>query len=320
MFSRQWRKSAKQRGGISRAYQTENENHVEYKRRCSASISRVLESTSLWRKATAARFPDDPRNVAASKRLDQLAIDAAELSEEEQWETLKPFFYGWTSTTFRDAVSKTAKSIGFHNRCGNLDYFIAVLVRALSASSVGSVNRKMKEFRAVTPTATTPGSLLSQYKLLRAVIDAPWATRLDHKITRSHHRSILWEIRGCSREVCAIWNKQRARTRTNIIESVRRIAEQGVIKVSRQGIGTRPTEYALNFDFASKPSSGPVDDTSTSGPVGNTSSGPVRDTSSAPSGPVDGTESYLLNVPTGTLKVSRNEDAPAGLQHRPCSA
>jgi hypothetical protein len=54
-----------------------------------------------------------------------------------------------------------------------------------------------------------------------------------------------------------------------------------------------------------------VGNTSTSGPVDGTSSGPVDGTSTAPRGPVDGTESYLLNVPTGTLKVSRNEDAPA---------
>jgi hypothetical protein len=40
----------------------------------------------------------------------------------------------------------------------------------------------MKESHAVVATAATPGSLLSQYQLLRAVIDTTWATRLDHKI------------------------------------------------------------------------------------------------------------------------------------------
>jgi hypothetical protein len=41
----------------------------------------------------------------------------------------------------------------------------------------------MKESRAVVSTATEP-VLLKQYKLLGAVIDAPWATPLDHKIVR----------------------------------------------------------------------------------------------------------------------------------------
>jgi len=42
----------------------------------------------------------------------------------------------------------------------------------------------MKLSPAVVSTVTVAGSLLSQYKLLCAVIDAPWATSLDHKITR----------------------------------------------------------------------------------------------------------------------------------------
>ena len=137
-------------------------------------------------------------------------------------------------------------------------------------------------------------------------------------------------------------------TRTNIIKSVRRIIEQEVISVSRQGIGTRPTEYGLNFDFAKnkkpfaknkKPigpsASGSVDDTSkiVRGTVDDTSneSPPavlltipllavlytiphavlLDDTSSGASGIVHGTKSYLRKVLTSTLTVSRNEDAPA---------
>jgi hypothetical protein len=168
----------------------------------------------------------------------------------------------------------------------------------------------MKEPRAVASTATAPGSLLSQYKLLRAVIDAPWATRLDHKIA-SHIIDRYFGKYEVARASLRYLEKATGATRTNIIESVRRITEQGVMKVTRQGIGTRPTEYGLNFEFAAKISSGPVGDTATSGIVGDTSSGPAGDTSSAPSGIVHGTESYLLNVPTGTLKVSRIEDAPA---------
>jgi hypothetical protein len=204
----------------------------------------------------------------------------------------------------------------------------------------------MKESRAVVSTAATPGSLLSQYQLLRAVIDAPWATRLDHKIT-SHIVDRYYGKYEVARASLRYLEIATGATRTNIIESLRRITEQGVISVTRQGIGTRPTEYGLNWFFAknnkpfaknNKPdgpsASGPVGDTSNnssgipddtsnerlSGPAGNTatsgivddtSCGPVGDTSSAPSGIVHGTESYLRNELTSSLTVSRNEDAPA---------
>lgn len=48
---------------------------------CAANITRALERTSLWRKAMTVRWPDDPRNMRAVKKLDQLAPDAADLTE-----------------------------------------------------------------------------------------------------------------------------------------------------------------------------------------------------------------------------------------------
>jgi hypothetical protein len=197
----------------------------------------------------------------------------------------------------------------------------------------------MKESHAVVATAATPGSLLSQYQLLRAVIDTTWATRLDHKII-SHIIERYYGKYEVARASLRYLEQATGATRTNIIESIRRIIEQGVVKVTRQGIGTRPTEYGLNFAFAKniKPNgpsasgsvddtansfrgspddtsnegpSGPSGDTASSGIVDDTSSGPVDDTSSGSSGIVHGTESYLRNMPTGMLTVSRNEDAPA---------
>jgi hypothetical protein len=212
----------------------------------------------------------------------------------------------------------------------------------------------MKESRAVVSTATVPGSLLSQYKLLRAVIDAPWATRLDHKIA-SHIINLYWAKHGNARASLRYLENATGATRPNIIESLRRIAEQGVINVARQGVGTRPTEYGLNFAFADckkpfsknkKPGghaasgsvddtsnsirgipddtsneapSGIVGDTSTSGIVHDTPSGIADDTSSGSSGIVGNTESYLRNVLTSTLTVSRNEDTPAGPTAPPVS-
>lgn len=58
--------------------------------------------------------------------------------------------------------------------------------------------------------------------------------------------------------------------------------------------------------------SGIAGDTSTSGIVHDTPSGIAGDTANGPRGVVHDTESYLRNVLTSTLTVSRNEDIPAG--------
>jgi hypothetical protein len=43
-----------------------------------------------------------------------------------------------------------------------------------------------------------PDGLLAQYKLLGAVIDAPWATRLDHKVAR-HVIDRYYSVKGNAR-------------------------------------------------------------------------------------------------------------------------
>jgi DNA-binding Lrp family transcriptional regulator len=124
---------------------------------------------------------------------------------------------------------------------------------------------------------------------------------LDHKITR-HVIDRYYAKFGNARASLRYLEKATGATRANIIDSIRRITENGVIRVIRQGIGTRPTEYDLNFEFASKSPSGIADDTS---------SGIADSTSSASSGIVDNTESYLRNMSTDMLTVSRNEDTHA---------
>lgn len=192
--------------------------------------------------------------------------------------------------------------------------------------------------------------LLKQYKLLGAVIDSLWATRLDHKVARVVIDRYFAK-HGNARASLRYLEVATGATRTNIIASTRRLIEQGVIDVTRKGLGTRPTEYGPIFSFAevianpqkpfanynnlqpalssgptsdtsnspsgpsygtsSKQLSGLVGDTATSGPVGNTSCGLVDDTSSASRGTVGDTESYLRNTLTSVLTVSRNEDAHA---------
>jgi hypothetical protein len=135
-----------------------------------------------------------------------------------------------------------------------------------------------------TTSAVTESVLLKQYKLLGAVIDAPWATRLDHKIAR-HVIDRYWVKFGNARASLRYLETATGATRSNIIESIRRVTDNGVIKVSRQGIGTRPTEYDLNFDFASKPPSGIADDTSTSGIADMLTVSRIEDTPAVPTAP-----------------------------------
>jgi hypothetical protein len=116
----------------------------ENKDDCIQSIAFGLNRTALWRDKIFDRYGDQ-RNVWASKALKKLAGDTPGLSEES-WAQLQPH-YDWGSERWREAISQAARQVGF-------------------------------------TTVTVPGSLLSQYKLLCAVIDAPWATSLDHKITR----------------------------------------------------------------------------------------------------------------------------------------
>lgn len=136
----------------------------------------------------------------------------------------------------------------------------------------------MKQSPAVIATATEP-VLLKQYKLLGAVIDAPWATRLDHKIAR-HIIDRYYAKFGNARASLRFLEVATGAERNKIIPSLRRIVENGVITIIRQGAGTRPTEYGLNFDFAS-------------------------------SGAREGTQTYLRGMSTDMPTVSMNEDTHA---------
>lgn len=143
--------------------------------------------------------------------------------------------------------------------------------------------------------AKKPGGLLDQYHLLGAIIDTSWATRLDHKVAR-HIIDRYYPKHGNGRASLRYLERATGASRSNIIASVRRLAEQGAIALVRQGQGTRPSEFSLNFEFAS---SGTADNTTSShdpsGIVDVTSGGTADDTSSASSGTADVTESYLQN-------------------------
>lgn len=157
-----------------------------------------------------------------------------------------------------------------------------------------------------------PDGLLAQYKLLGAVIDADWATGLDHKVAR-HVIDRHYSKYGNSRASLRYLEEATGARRPNVIASLRRLTDHAVIAVIRQGAGTRPTEYSLNFNFGA---SGNVGDTakavSPSGIVDDTACGTAGDTSSASSGIAGDTETYLLSTAYNAgRQVSRNLDPHA---------
>jgi hypothetical protein len=152
--------------------------------------------------------------------------------------------------------------------------------------------------------------LLRQYKLLGAVIDAPWATRLDLRIVR-HVIDRYFARHGNARASLRYLEVATGAKRNKIIPSLRRIIKNGALTIVRQGIGTRPTEYDLNFDFGSKAPRGAQEGTSISGAPEGTLSSTSAGTSTASSGSRKGTESYLPSMSTDMRTVSRINGTPA---------
>src|SRR5258705_9238111 len=103
---------------------------------CIDSIIKMLQRTSNWRKSITARFPTDPRNKKAADTLDSLAVEAASLTDA-QWESLRHHF-SWCSERWRNALSHTARGVGFHFRSSDLTFFVKALVEQLSLSSAAA--------------------------------------------------------------------------------------------------------------------------------------------------------------------------------------
>jgi hypothetical protein len=123
--------------------------------------------------------------------------------------------------------------------------------------------------------------LLERYQLLRFVIHAEWATSLDARVM-----SVLVEEWRHYKGLVSISARQLVdatgyKRRNEIIASIHRLIERGVIQIARQGSGTRAAEYELCFDIVA------VEETSTAihddNPlaVEETSTSEVEETSTA---------------------------------------
>jgi hypothetical protein len=155
-------------------------------------------------------------------------------------------------------------------------------------------------------TADRSDGLLAKHNLLIQIICSDWATRLDHKVAAEILERYMSK-HGNSRVSLRYLEAATRATRANVIASLQRLAGAGAFAVTREGVGTRPTEYQPNFAFAS----GIADDTSTEsrGIAGDTARGITGNTANAFSGIVGDTESLLLSPLTSRGQV-RETSAP----------
>src|ERR1700680_3060183 len=101
------------------------------KQYCIDSLSGSLKRTASWRRSLQNRYPD-PRNERAAIRLDQLSIEANNLTDEAWLELQK--FYAWDSWIWSDAVSAASRQVEFRN-VNTLPAFVNTLVGILSQSN-----------------------------------------------------------------------------------------------------------------------------------------------------------------------------------------
>jgi hypothetical protein len=158
-----------------------------------------------------------------------------------------------------------------------------------------------------------PDSLKFQWRILGAVLRSAWATSLDKSIAFEIVDNYRKDHRNSRASLSYLVNATGA-DRKSVIASTRRLVEHGPFSVARQGSGTRPTEYDIDFDFVQdKPSSG-VDTTTrlngSSSGVGTTTGGGVDTTTGSSSSGVDTTESVLPYAAyQADIRVERNDPA-----------
>ncbi|MDX3928690.1 MAG: hypothetical protein QHC90_23155 [Shinella sp.] len=142
----------------------------------------------------------------------------------------------------------------------------------------------------------SPDSLKYQWRIIGLVLRSGWATSLDKSIAYEIVDNYRKEF-GNSRASLSYLVEATGADRKSVIASTRRLVENGPFSIARQGAGTRPTEYAIDFGLVQeKPSSGASTTTTAvhpSGGVDTTTGGGVDTTTSGSSSGADTTESVL---------------------------
>ena len=98
---------------------------------CTDTLTFGLHRTALWRKKMATLYASDSRNGRAAECLAELATRSNELSDEA-WLQLKPHC-GWASESWREAISKTARMVGFQKKIQDLPTFVEALIGVLES-------------------------------------------------------------------------------------------------------------------------------------------------------------------------------------------
>jgi hypothetical protein len=104
------------------------------KQNCIYDLSNSIQRSEKWRRQLEVKY-HDPRNGRAAERLNQLAAEISDLTDD-QYSELKPF-YSWSSPTWSEAVSATSRLVEFRN-VRTLSEFLSSLVGILSQSGVAA--------------------------------------------------------------------------------------------------------------------------------------------------------------------------------------
>jgi hypothetical protein len=106
------------------------------KQNCIDNLCGNLTRTARWRRTLQAKYPADAaRNARAAEKLDQLAIEATDLTDDA-WSELK-CHYSWASAKWCDAVSEVSRRVEFRG-VHNLEAFIMTLVGILEQQIVAA--------------------------------------------------------------------------------------------------------------------------------------------------------------------------------------
>jgi hypothetical protein len=102
---------------------------INSKQNCIHDLNASLTRTANWRRELQTKFPNDPRNGRAAEKLDQLATETKDLSEEA-WHELQTF-YSWACGKWSDAVSQASRQVEFRH-VDSFPAFTKTLVGILS--------------------------------------------------------------------------------------------------------------------------------------------------------------------------------------------
>jgi hypothetical protein len=103
---------------------------------CIDSIKFGTRRTRQWRTRCAVKHSLDPRNAKAADYLDRLSDKANQLTDAD-WLRLQPHF-NWTSERWREAISQTARAVGFTSTINDFPSFVEHLVGLLSQPQVNA--------------------------------------------------------------------------------------------------------------------------------------------------------------------------------------